>query len=593
MPHFFISYRRSDREGRILAHVIFRELRRRYGEQSAFLDVDSRSPGLSFPVKVDRALNVTDVVLVIIGPAWLQILTERLGDSRDWVRYEVAESLKRSGLPVVPICVAGVEIPRSHQLPEELKDLSSRDGAILDPGGEDFESHLVRLLSDLESVLETTRREKEELRREGELRRKDAARLSAEKEAREKAEREEREAKWAAAAELAAQEAARAKAAAAERSTAQAAKVQKKVEPESQKAREAPASRLGPNLLSAAPSRLTSVPGPSAPKSGAPVVVPFRPASPPAASSTVKAPVAPARPVSPSATSSPVKAPAAKYYQDSEYFTVTGVILSFLLSGLMILALAFGYSYSLLSLPFVQVNFVLTLLYGALAGLAIGLALRWCRVHHLGMVLLVGFVAGFGAVYSSWVVWFYGHLGMFETTGLSGLLDLASAPGRLWHLLRGINETGSWDVWGYKPTGGALWLVWGLEAVLITGLSIFFAFSVACWGDVFCQACGTLCKQEFAAKLRICDLEELKQRLEAKDFAFLKGLGAPPSGAIKWLQLDLCQCKKCGNTNTLSTYVTTMTLRLTKELTPAVLGLLITATECAEIQLIGREAAGQ
>jgi hypothetical protein len=72
MPHFFISYRRSDQEGQYLAHMIFRELRQRYGAESTFLDVDSRSPGLSFPAKVERALRVTDVVLVIIGPLWLQ-----------------------------------------------------------------------------------------------------------------------------------------------------------------------------------------------------------------------------------------------------------------------------------------------------------------------------------------------------------------------------------------------------------------------------------------------------------------------------------------------------------------------------------------
>src|SRR6185295_7741249 len=128
MPHFFLSYRRSDPEGQWLAHAVFRELRRRYGEENVFLDVDKRSPGLSFPVKVRQALDSTDAVLVIIGPAWLQRLNEKLGDSRDWVRYEVAESLKRSPLPVVPVCRAGVEMPQPHQLPEDLRELGLRDG---------------------------------------------------------------------------------------------------------------------------------------------------------------------------------------------------------------------------------------------------------------------------------------------------------------------------------------------------------------------------------------------------------------------------------------------------------------------------------
>ena len=163
MPHFFISYRRTDQEGRYLAHMIFRELRVRYGEQSVFLDVDSRSPGLSFPMKVDSALNRTDVVLVIIGPAWLKLLNERLEDSRDWVRYEIAQSLKRSWLPVVPICSPGVDVPQPHQLPEELKELGWRDGVTLDPF-QDFDSHVNRLLSDMERVLETFKEEREQLR---------------------------------------------------------------------------------------------------------------------------------------------------------------------------------------------------------------------------------------------------------------------------------------------------------------------------------------------------------------------------------------------------------------------------------------------
>ncbi|HEX4959543.1 MAG TPA: TIR domain-containing protein [Thermoanaerobaculia bacterium] len=508
MPYFFISYRRRDQEGQYLAHMICRELRRRYGEQSAFLDVDSRSPGLSFPVKLSRALSITDVVLVIIGPAWLQLLTERLGDSRDWVRYEIAESLKRSWLPVVPVCRAGVEMPQPHQLPEELKDLGWRDGVTLDPF-QDFDSHLARLLRDVENVLETTTREKEELRlarwrltvllrwRAHQLdlaaAREAAVKLAAERAVKERAATEERAAMWAEAAKMAAQEAARMNAEAAERAAARAATSQKKAEPEPQKARETPASRLGPNPLPAAPSRSTSVPGPSvAPKGGATVVVPFRPASPPAASGTL------------------VKTPASKYYQPSGRFTTAGVILSLFVSWLMIFVLALGYSYSLLSLPFVQANFVLTLLYGFLSGLAASFALRWCKVRSTGMAALVGLAAGLGAVHLSWAVWVFGHLDLFKTTGLLGLLDLSSSPARLWHLLRSVNETGSWGLWGYKPTGALLWLLWSLEAALIIGLSSFFAALMLDTGDIFCEACDTWCQRlSGVAKLRSCDPAEL------------------------------------------------------------------------------------
>jgi hypothetical protein len=166
MPHFFISYRRLDQEGRYLAHMVFRELRGRYGEQSVFLDVDSLSPGLSFPDKVARALEKTDVVLVIIGPEWVRLLNERQADSRDWVRYEVAQSLARPWLPVVPVCCPGVQVPRADELPDDLKDLGVRDGIVLDPF-QDFDSHLQRFLANVERML----KEQREGRRERKTRR--------------------------------------------------------------------------------------------------------------------------------------------------------------------------------------------------------------------------------------------------------------------------------------------------------------------------------------------------------------------------------------------------------------------------------------
>jgi hypothetical protein len=205
--------------------------------------------------------------------------------------------------------------------------------------------------------------------------------------------------------------------------------------------------------------------------------------------------------------------------------------MSVFLGGLMIFALAFGYSYSLLSLPFVQANFVLTLLYGLFSGLAFGFALRWYKVRSEQLADNLGFAAGFGAVYLSWVVWVSGHLGVLKATGLLGLLDLASSPVRLWQLLCGVNKMGSWEIWGYKPTGVVLWLLWSLEAALIIGLSSLVSSLVE--REVFCEDCGNWCQKQFrVARLRSCDQAELRRHLEAKDFSFLGTLGAPIDGWI-------------------------------------------------------------
>lgn len=152
MPHFFLSYRRIDTEGRYLAHMIYREIKAAFGAEFIFLDVDTRSPGLPFKDKILAALRRTDVVLVVIGPEWLSSLQDRSTAGEDWVRFEVSESLKISGLPVVPVCHVNTKLPSASELPLEMRDLVSRDGVTLDPF-DGFERNVRQLLDDLNKLL--------------------------------------------------------------------------------------------------------------------------------------------------------------------------------------------------------------------------------------------------------------------------------------------------------------------------------------------------------------------------------------------------------------------------------------------------------
>lgn len=159
MPVFFLSYRRADQDGRTLAHMLYRELTSRYGPRAAFFDVDQRRPGIPFPAKVQQALTQSDVMLVIMGGQWLEILRQRAEDERDWVRHEVASGLARGdSYPVVPVLCPGVAMPSASQLPEELKELQWRDGVTIDPF-ENFRPHLDKALQDIETVLADLRGE--------------------------------------------------------------------------------------------------------------------------------------------------------------------------------------------------------------------------------------------------------------------------------------------------------------------------------------------------------------------------------------------------------------------------------------------------
>lgn len=131
----FLSYRREDSPA-VVDRVVER-LRRKLGPGNVFKDVDSVSVGENFLDKIQTALTAADVLLVVIGPGWLNASKRsgkrRLDDPDDWVRIEVREALQRDDVRVVPLLVEGATIPRESDLPPGLKALAYRQAFILRP----------------------------------------------------------------------------------------------------------------------------------------------------------------------------------------------------------------------------------------------------------------------------------------------------------------------------------------------------------------------------------------------------------------------------------------------------------------------------
>jgi YVTN family beta-propeller protein len=102
------------------------------------MDIDSLPLGVDFVDQLERSLHQTDVALVLIGPQWLAATDEsgarRLDDPDDFVRLEVAAAL-RSDARVIPVLVDGAPMPRSDELPEELRFLARRQGLVFNRAG--------------------------------------------------------------------------------------------------------------------------------------------------------------------------------------------------------------------------------------------------------------------------------------------------------------------------------------------------------------------------------------------------------------------------------------------------------------------------
>src|SRR5215467_1174825 len=124
MSGVFISYRRSDSEG--YAGRIFDRLRQDFGDDQVFRDVDDIPGGARFRDEIAKHLETCNIVLVIIGPSWLDALDEtgrrRLDDPEDWVRIEVSSALSHN-VSVIPVTVGGASLPAAKDLPEDLRNL--------------------------------------------------------------------------------------------------------------------------------------------------------------------------------------------------------------------------------------------------------------------------------------------------------------------------------------------------------------------------------------------------------------------------------------------------------------------------------------
>jgi TIR domain-containing protein len=125
----FISYRREDSEGQ--ARALSLELVSLLGPESVFMDVDSIALGRDFRQVLHERLGSCAVMIALIGPGWLNAKdnsgTRRIDSPTDYVRQEIAAALKRD-IPVIPVLLQGAQVPPPEQLPDDLKDLSYRNG---------------------------------------------------------------------------------------------------------------------------------------------------------------------------------------------------------------------------------------------------------------------------------------------------------------------------------------------------------------------------------------------------------------------------------------------------------------------------------
>jgi TIR domain-containing protein/carboxypeptidase family protein len=146
----FICYRREDSIA--YAGRLYDRLAARFDPDHVFMDVDTVEPGEDFVEVIEKKIAGCRALIAVIGKGWLGAAgdggTRRLDDPEDYVRKEIATALK-GNVRVIPVLVGGAVIPRSMDLPEDIKALARRNAIEISDTA--FHQGLARLIETLES----------------------------------------------------------------------------------------------------------------------------------------------------------------------------------------------------------------------------------------------------------------------------------------------------------------------------------------------------------------------------------------------------------------------------------------------------------
>jgi len=121
----FVNYRRADSGS--YGALLYVDLVRYFGVGRVFMDSMSIPAGSDFTVELLARVRRTQVVLAVIGPAWLTATNARgdrlIFDPDDWVRRELVTAFA-AGVRVIPVLTDGAVLPTGAELPDDIAALA-------------------------------------------------------------------------------------------------------------------------------------------------------------------------------------------------------------------------------------------------------------------------------------------------------------------------------------------------------------------------------------------------------------------------------------------------------------------------------------
>ena len=126
MTQIFFSYRRIDSHH--WQTKLYDHLHSHFGSQIS-KDIDNIPVGKSFSDILKDKILLCDVMLVIIGPDWLEAKNQngqrRIDDEHDFIRTEIAIAFSLNKR-VIPVLLDETNMPRTTDIPANLRELATK-----------------------------------------------------------------------------------------------------------------------------------------------------------------------------------------------------------------------------------------------------------------------------------------------------------------------------------------------------------------------------------------------------------------------------------------------------------------------------------
>ncbi|MBG8553390.1 hypothetical protein [Hymenobacter guriensis] len=168
------------------------------------------------------------------------------------------------------------------------------------------------------------------------------------------------------------------------------------------------------------------------------------------------------------------------YYQPSGRFTVSGILGLLLVGAVAAVPLAFVYVYAVWYIPFIYINFALTLGFGLVLGYVLRTVTKAGKLRNPALVGWLGLAVALWAWYVQWCVYLTLLAGAGETESLGSrasfthttfdatvFLSLVLSPGTVLGALPSIATEGTWSIFGLTISGIFLYLIWLAEFLII------------------------------------------------------------------------------------------------------------------------------